>query len=77
MSYKLTYKNKSVELPDFNTVPVGVLRRARHLNENEQSWVILEEVLNEKQLEMVDSLPVKEFAQHMKAWTGGVALGES
>jgi hypothetical protein len=77
MSYKLTYKNKSVDLPDFGTVPAGVLRRARHLDEQEQSWFILEEMLDEKQLAMVDSLPLAEFAKHMKAWTGGVALGES
>lgn len=77
MTYKLTYKGKSVELPNFGDIPTGVLRKARHLDEQEQSWFILEGILDENQLEMVDSLPVSEFSKHMKAWTGGVALGES
>jgi hypothetical protein len=33
-------------------------------------------VLDEKALAILDELPLSEFAKHMKAWTGGVALGE-
>jgi len=76
MSYVLKYKNKNIELPDFNSLPVGVLRKARHLDEQEQTWFILESVINETDMELLDQLPLTEFAKHMKAWTGGVALGE-
>jgi len=76
MSYILKYKNKNIELPDFNSLPVGVLRKARHLDEQEQTWFILESMLDETSMETLDQLPLSEFAKHMKAWTGGVALGE-
>ena len=76
MSYTLKHKNKTIELPDFNNIPVGVLRKARNLNEQEQTWFILESVLDENALAILDELPLFEFAKHMKAWTGGVALGE-
>ena len=76
MSYVLKHKNKTIELPTFQDVPVGVLRQARHLNEQEQTWFILEFMLDEKELAILDELPLSEFAKHMKAWTGGVALGE-
>jgi hypothetical protein len=76
MSYQLKHKSKTIELPDFNEIPVGVLRKARNLNEQEQTWFILEFVLDEKALAVLDEVPLSEFAKHMKAWTGGVALGE-
>jgi len=76
MSYVIEHKGKTVELPNFNDMPTGVLRKARHESESEQTWLILEGVLTDKQLQILDTLPVSEFAKHMKAWTGGVALGE-
>ena len=76
MSYQLKHKTKTIELPDFNNIPVGVLRKARNFNEQEQTWFILEFVLDEKALAILDEVPLSEFAKHMKAWTGGVALGE-
>jgi len=76
MSYKIEYKGKTVELPDFGNMPVGVLRKARHQPEDEISWFILESVLDEKQLDVLDSLPVSEFKKHIQAWTGGTGLGE-
>jgi hypothetical protein len=76
MSHKIEYKGKSVELPSFSDMPTGVLRKARHESEENQAWYILEQVLDPKQLAVIDELPVSEFAKHMKAWTGGVALGE-
>jgi len=76
MSYKIEYKNKTIQLPGFNEMPVGVLRKARHEDEANQSWFILEQVLEPKDLEVLDSLPLGEFTKHMQAWTGGMALGE-
>jgi hypothetical protein len=76
MGYVIEHKGKKVELPSFADMPTGVLRKARHESEQDQAWYILEQVLDTKQLAIVDTLPVSEFAKHMKAWTGGVALGE-
>lgn len=76
MSYVIEYKGKKVQLPAFSEMPVGVLRKARHETEQEQTWYILENVLSPNDLTVLDSLPVGEFKTHMKAWTGGVALGE-
>lgn len=76
MSYKIEHKGKTVELPSFGEMPTGVLRKARHESEAEQSWFILEHVLDAKQLEALDALPLAEFTKHMKLWTGGMSLGE-
>jgi hypothetical protein len=76
MSYVIEHKGKTVELPAFGEMPVGILRKARHETEQEQTWYILENVLSPKDLAVLDALPVSEFSKHMKAWTGGVALGE-
>lgn len=76
MGYIIENDGKSVELPDFGKIPAGVLRKARHEKETDQSWFILEQVLSAKQLAAVDSLDLADFAKHMKAWTSGVSLGE-
>jgi hypothetical protein len=76
MSYVIEHKGKKVELPAFGEMPVGILRKARHETEQEQTWYILENVLSSKDLAVLDALPLSEFSKHMKAWTGGVALGE-
>lgn len=76
MSYIIEHKNKQVELPEFGKLPVGVLRKARHVPEAEQTWFILEELLSDKDMAVVDSLPTEDFIKHMKAWTEGVSLGE-
>ncbi len=76
MGYIIENDGKSVELPDFGKIPAGVLRKARHEKETDQSWFILEQVLSPKELSAIDALPLSEFAKHMTAWTKGVSLGE-
>lgn len=76
MTHKVEYKGKTVELPSFSELPTGVVRKARKESEQDQTWFILEELLTPKELDVLDSMPLSEFAKHMKAWTGGVALGE-
>lgn len=76
MAHKIEYNGKSIELPDFGELPTGIIRKARKETENDQTWFILEELLSPKDLAVLDSMPLSEFAKHMKAWTGGVALGE-
>ena len=62
MSYKIEHNGKTIELPEFGDVPTGVLRKARHEKESEQSWFILEQTLSAKELAVLDTLPVSEFA---------------
>jgi hypothetical protein len=76
MGYKIEHNTKVIDLPDFGQLPIGILRRARKVEESEQTWFILEELLSDKDLKILDTLPTSEFIQHMKAWTGGTSLGE-
>ena len=77
MSYTIEHNGKKVELPDFKELPVGLVRKSRKLADEEQSWFILESLLNEKQLAVIDEMSVTEFAQAMNGWTQGASLGES
>lgn len=77
MSYKVEHKGKTVELPDFKDLPVGIIRKARKMDANELMWVVLEEVLDAKQLAVIDTLTMDEFSEAMKGWTQGAPLGES
>lgn len=76
MAYKIEHKGKTVELPDFGNMPTGVIRKARNVKEADQTWFMLEELLSDKELAILDGLPLSEFAKHMKAWTEGISLGE-
>ncbi len=76
MGYVIEHKGKKIELPTFGDIPVGVLRKARHEPEQEQAWYILENLLDAKDLAILDTVPTSQFKKHMTAWTGGVALGE-
>ena len=76
MSYVIEHKGKKLELPNFQELPVGIVRKSRNLPEEEQSWFILEGLLNEKQLAVIDTMTVKEFAEFMNGWTQGAGLGE-
>lgn len=77
MSYKVEHKGKTITLPDFKDIPAGAVRKARKLAADEQMWFILEEILDEKQLEILDGMSISEFSKAMNSWTQGVALGES
>ena len=76
MTYKVEHKGKTVDLPAFGDLPTGIIRKARKETDQDQTWFILEELLSDKDLDVLDSMPLSEFAKHMKAWTGGVSLGE-
>jgi hypothetical protein len=77
MTYKIEHKGKTVELPDFKDLPVGLIRKARKENQDELMWVVLESVLDAKALDIVDSMSMTEFNEAMTGWTQGAPLGES
>ena len=77
MSYTIEHNGKKVNLPAFKALPVGVIRKARKVDAEEAMWFILEEVLDEKQLAVIDSMPLSDFTEAMNGWTQGAPLGES
>jgi len=77
MSYTIEHNGKKINLPDFKSMPVGVIRKARKVDAEEAMWFILEEVLDEKQLAVIDSMPLTAFTDAMNGWTQGAPLGES
>lgn len=77
MSYKIEHKGKTVTLPDFKEIPVGVVRKARKLGPEDQMWFILEEVLDDKQIDLLDTMSISDFTKAMNGWTQGAPLGES
>ena len=77
MSYTLEHNGKKIELPDFKDMPVGVVRKARNAEADDAMWIILESILDEKQLATLDTMPLSKFTEAMSGWTQGAALGES
>ena len=77
MTYTIEHNNKKVVLPTFTNLPVGVIRKARKMEADEQMWFMLESVLDEKGLAVVDTMSLSEFTEAMNGWTQGAPLGES
>jgi hypothetical protein len=77
MTYKVEYEGQTVTLPNFADIPVGLVRKARHENEGSQLFAVLEGILSDKELEVMDSLPMGEFNRTTREWAGGVSLGEA
>lgn len=75
--YELVANDVTIVLPSFQKIETGVMREASKLEDAEQIWFILENVLDAKQLKALYKLPLDEFTDHVKAWTGGASLGES
>lgn len=77
MSFVIEHKGKKVTLPTFKEMPMGVIRKARKLSEDEAMWLMLEEILSEADLAVIDSMSLGEFTEAMKGWTQGSPVGES
>lgn len=75
--YELEVNGVKIVLPSFQKIETGVMREASKLEDTEQIWFMLESILQPKQLKALYTLPLDEFSQHVKAWTGGAGLGES
>lgn len=77
MSHTFEHNGKKVILPAFKEIPVGVIRKARKSDADDAMWFMLEEILDEKQLAIIDTMPLDVFTEAMKGWTQGAPLGES
>ncbi|OFO13755.1 hypothetical protein HMPREF3088_05370 [Corynebacterium sp. HMSC22B11] len=69
---------KTITLPadPANKMGVGFHRRHRKESPEEQMWVLVEALADDKNLELIDTLWPDEFAEFMEAWQGG-SMGES
>ena len=77
MSYVIEHNKKKITLPAFTELPVGVIRKARKMDADEQIWFVLESVLSEKEIAVLDAMTVTEFSEAIAGWTGGTPVGES
>lgn len=70
---------RSIAVPRFENIPLGVIRRTRRLEQADQVFTLLEELLPETELALVDQLDRTGFERFMNAWRDGsqVELGES
>ena len=78
--FKFVHNGRSYEIPDMASIPTGVVRKTRRLeNDSDKAFTILELLLGEDSPELaaVDSMNGAEFADWLTAWTGGAPLGES
>jgi len=48
MSYVIEHNKKKITLPDFKSLPVGVIRKARKIDADEAIWFVLEEILAQR-----------------------------
>ena len=77
MTYTIEHNSKKVVLPTFTNLPVGVIRKARKMEADEQMWFMLESILDEKSMAVIDTMSLSEFTDAMNGWTQGAPLGES
>lgn len=79
-TYKFTHKGKSYEIPAFNSLPMGALRKARNAKDDTDSaFIIIETVMgiDSAELAAVDSMTAAEFQVWLDGWTQAAPLGES
>lgn len=71
--------NKKIELPKFDQVPFGVIRKIRKEEDQEQFFLMFELVADDKTLAIIDTMSMNEINELMTAWQkdAGVDLGES
>ncbi|MEX1078880.1 MAG: hypothetical protein WED09_07215 [Homoserinimonas sp.] len=68
-----------IELPKFENMPLGLVRKTRRMQPADQVFTMLEELLSETDLEHLDKLDKSQFNELTEAWQAGsaVTLGES
>jgi hypothetical protein len=79
-TYKFKHNGTEFEIPSFNALPVGVVRKARRAkDEADQAFTIIELTMGEDSpaLAAVDSMTMTEFQEFITGWTQGASVGES
>lgn len=78
---KFHYKvgTKTIVLPRYKHIPMGILRKLRKEDVDEQLFGLLETVADEKTLALLDELDQERFQEFYQAWQADseVTQGES
>jgi len=77
MSHTIKIKTKTIVLPDFQDVPIGLVRKSRSEDNYNQMFSVIEGILTAADIKLLDTLSVREFMVEMKKWSGGAGLGEA
>lgn len=77
--FKHEVGGKTITLPSLAHVPVGVRRKTRKLDSEEQMWATLEAITDAKTLEVIDALTSEQLQELLAEWQkfSGIELGES
>lgn len=77
--FNYEYDGKNIELPHFDKLPFGVMRRMRKASETEQAFLLFESAASEKSLAIIDTMGIDEIGELLEAWqkAAGVNTGES
>lgn len=67
---KFHYKHdgKDIVLPKADAIPFGVLRKMRKASDDEQFYVLVENMADAETLEIIDAMPVDEVVKLIEAW---------
>jgi hypothetical protein len=79
-TYTFEFNGEKFEIPAFNALPMGAIRKARKAkDEADQAFTIIEAVMGEGSpaLAAIDSMPAEEFNKWLEGWTQGSSVGES
>lgn len=76
MSDKFEYEidGAIIRLPQMSKLPVRVLRKVRKLDQADQMFTLLEELLTEDELSMVDELDSVGLEDLMRAWNSDAGI---
>lgn len=73
-----------IDLPRFNQLPMGYMRRLRKMSDADQMFGLLEMIVEDERadeeiFDVVDVLNIDEFQDFMEAWQkhGGISFPES
>ena len=82
MQQDFTYTTEAgatITLPPFSTIPFGVIRKLRNEPEQEQVFLLVEELADPAALEQIDRLGMAEIGVLFAGWQeqAKVNLGES
>lgn len=77
-TFEYDWDGKKVQLPNFQNLPAGVLRKTRNAKDPmDQAFLMIEEVATAKTLTVIDQMPVEEFGKMIAEWAQGATPGES
>lgn len=77
--FNYDFNGKNIELPRFDKLPFGTMRRMHKADESELAFLLFESTADEKTLEIIDTMGIDEIGELLEAWqkASEVTTGES